>query len=76
MKDRTHDFPEVQIKSIMFQTLQGLAYMHKHGFFHRDLKPENILVSQDYVVKICDFGLAGLLEGRDGSGVMRTRKGT
>ena len=39
MKDRKEDFPEVQIKSIMYQTLQGLAYMHKHGFFHRDLKP-------------------------------------
>ena len=57
MKDRTHDFPEVQIKSIMFQTLQGLAYMHKHGFFHRDLKPENLLVKGD-AVKIADFGLA------------------
>ena len=57
MKDRTHDFPEVQIKSIMFQTLQGLSYMHKHGFFHRDLKPENLLVKGD-AVKIADFGLA------------------
>ena len=57
MKDRTHDFPEVQIKSIMFQTLQGLAYMHKHGFFHRDLKPEHLLVKGD-AVKIADFGLA------------------
>ena len=33
----------------MFQTLQGLAYMHKHGFFHRDLKPENLLVLGDKV---------------------------
>jgi hypothetical protein len=22
-----------------FQVIQGLAYMHKHGFFHRDMKP-------------------------------------
>lgn len=57
MKDRTVDFPEIQIKSIMYQTLQGLAYMHKHGFFHRDLKPENLLVKGD-AVKIADFGLA------------------
>ena len=57
MKDRTRDFPEIQIKSIMYQTLLGLAYMHKHGFFHRDLKPENLLVKND-AVKIADFGLA------------------
>jgi len=23
----------------MYQTLDGIAYMHKHGFFHRDMKP-------------------------------------
>lgn len=23
---------------------------------HRDLKPENILLSQEYEVKVCDFG--------------------
>jgi len=62
MKDRTHDFPEVQIKSIMFQTLQGLAYMHKHGFFHRDLKPENLLLDFDNTLKIVDFGLSNMYE--------------
>ena len=41
----------------MYQVIQGLAYMHKHGFFHRDLKPENLL-SQGEIVKIADFGLA------------------
>lgn len=41
----------------MYQTLQGLAYIHKNGFFHRDMKPENILMSDDKV-KIADFGLA------------------
>ena len=48
---------ESQIRCIMWQTLQGIAYMHKYGFFHRDLKPENLLVSGDKV-KIADFGLA------------------
>lgn len=63
MKDRNSDFPEKQIKSIMYQTLLGLAYMHKHGFFHRDLKPENLLVKGEYV-KIADFGLAREIRSR------------
>ena len=63
MKDRTNNFPETQIKSIMYQTLLGLAYMHKHGFFHRDLKPENLLVKGE-AVKIADFGLAREIRSR------------
>jgi serine/threonine protein kinase len=50
-------FNEGQIRCIMWQTLQGIAYMHKYGFFHRDLKPENMLVNGEKV-KIADFGLA------------------
>ncbi len=50
-------FTETEIKYILYQTLQGLAYMHKYGFFHRDLKPENLLVNIDKI-KIADFGLA------------------
>jgi MAK-like kinase len=48
---------EGQIRFILWQTLQGVAYMHKYGFFHRDLKPENLLVSNEKI-KIADFGLA------------------
>jgi male germ cell-associated kinase len=45
MKNRDKHFPESKIRNIMFQIFQGLAFMHKHGFFHRDVKPENMLVS-------------------------------
>lgn len=50
--------PETKIKSILYQTLSALAYMHKHNFFHRDLKPENILIINDSIIKLTDFGLA------------------
>jgi serine/threonine protein kinase len=63
IKDRTTDLPEAQVKSVIYQTLEGLAYMHKHGFFHRDLKPENLLAS-DEIVKIADFGLAREIRSR------------
>jgi serine/threonine protein kinase len=41
----------------MFQVTQGVAYVHKQGFFHRDLKPDNLLITSDSNVKIGDFGL-------------------
>lgn len=43
MKDRQKPFNETQIRNIIYQTLQGLAYIHRTGYFHRDMKPENLL---------------------------------
>lgn len=58
MKDRDKLLPESVIRNIMYQVLQGLSFMHKHGFFHRDLKPENLLCNGTELVKLADFGLA------------------
>ncbi|EEC09832.1 protein kinase, putative, partial [Ixodes scapularis] len=58
IKDREKPFAEPVIRSILQQILQGLSFMHKHGFFHRDIKPENLLCTGPELVKIADFGLA------------------
>ena len=63
IRERGKNFTENQIRSIIYQTAAGLAYMHKHGFFHRDLKPENLLIHKD-IVKIADFGLAREVRSR------------
>jgi len=63
IKDRHDPLPEQKIKSLVYQSLQGLAYMHKHGFFHRDMKPENLMV-QGETLKIADFGLAREIRSR------------
>jgi protein kinase len=39
MKDRDRLFPEERIRSWMWAVAQGLAYIHRHGYFHRDMKP-------------------------------------
>jgi protein kinase len=57
LKDRRRPLGEIEIRNIMFQTLQGLYYIHKIGYFHRDLKPENLLEFKG-TIKIADFGLA------------------
>ena len=62
-KNRDRSFPEARIRNVVYQLLQGLAFMHKHGFFHRDIKPENMLVKGD-TVKIADFGLAREIRSR------------
>lgn len=60
------------IKSIIYQSLLGLHYIHTNGVYHRDLKPENILYtmpSQEAysettsqgvlpIIKLADFGLS------------------
>uniref|UniRef100_A0A4W3J3Y7 non-specific serine/threonine protein kinase n=1 Tax=Callorhinchus milii TaxID=7868 RepID=A0A4W3J3Y7_CALMI len=64
MKDRNKLFPESIIRNIMYQIIQGLAFIHKHGFFHRDMKPENLLCMGPELVKIADFGLAREIRSR------------
>ena len=57
---------------ILAQALSALAVAHDLGILHRDLKPENIMVLRGTsdeglpldVVKVCDFGIAKMIENR------------
>ena len=51
-------FEENEIRYMLSEMLNGLAIIHRQGFFHRDMKPDNLLWSEDGRLKICDFGLA------------------
>ncbi|EFC49505.1 predicted protein, partial [Naegleria gruberi] len=50
--------------SILLGIANGMSYLHGKDkcIIHRDLKPANILLSNDFIPKITDFGLARLSE--------------
>ena len=54
---------ERHIKTIMYNLLCGLKFVHSANVVHRDIKPANLLVLQDCTVKIADFGLGRQLKG-------------
>jgi serine/threonine protein kinase len=69
-------FEERLARRYFQELLNGLEAIHTAGFSHRDMKPENIILDDHYELKIADFGFAYVLEGREGTGYMRTPLGT
>ncbi|KAI0354667.1 kinase-like protein [Trametes cingulata] len=48
----------ITVKSLLYQTLSAVAYVHTKGVAHRDIKPRNLLLTPDGCVKLIDFGVA------------------
>ena len=48
-----------ELRRLLGQLMDAVAYIHLHGIVHRDLKPQNILVTRTGTnIKLIDFGLA------------------
>lgn len=61
-------YTEHDAATITFNCVDTLKYLHARGIVHRDIKPENLLLSKKGdpdSIKLADFGLANILEGRD-----------
>jgi serine/threonine-protein kinase len=72
------EFPlsDLAIDDLVTQLLAGVEAAHERGIVHRDLKPTNLLIDVGRMVpvlKVADFGLVKVLEGRPRS---LTRPGT
>lgn len=68
--DREHSLPTWRISVIIAQVSAALAVAHEQGIIHRDVKPSNIMLLSERwddglevdFVKVCDFGLAKILD--------------
>lgn len=44
------------------QIASAMRRIHQHGIVHRDIRPDNILITDDYVAKIGDMGIARVIQ--------------
>ena len=69
-------FSEKTARHYFKQLIEAVEFRPKTGFAHRDIKAENLLLSEDYTLKLADVGFSAPMDGKDGSGMLYTGKGT
>jgi len=70
----------VEVLEVSMDIAGAGSYLHTRGIIHGDLTANNVLIKtmvtrKGYVCKICDFGLARVLE-EDSTDIMTTQLGT
>uniref|UniRef100_A0A0N5AKD7 mitogen-activated protein kinase kinase n=1 Tax=Syphacia muris TaxID=451379 RepID=A0A0N5AKD7_9BILA len=59
---RVGKISEPRLGRISVAVIRGLSYLkEEHKILHRDIKPSNILVNSRGEIKLCDFGVSGML---------------
>ncbi|XP_076811256.1 uncharacterized protein LOC143456099 isoform X1 [Clavelina lepadiformis] len=58
LEERPNGVSQERARSYIYQLLKAVHWCHANNVIHRDIKPENLLISNDGVLKLCDFGFA------------------
>ena len=45
-------------RSLVFQLMSALEYLHASEIAHRDIKPRNVLITSEGCLKLIDFGIS------------------
>ena len=56
IKKTRNGFSEGEAFTYFIQVVFAIIFLHENNVIHRDLKPENLLLTENDVVKLCDFG--------------------
>ncbi|XP_039283347.1 fibroblast growth factor receptor homolog 1 isoform X3 [Nilaparvata lugens] len=64
LNDRT-SLTQKDLVSFAYQVARGMQYLASRRCIHRDLAARNVLVSDNYILKIADFGLARDIHTQD-----------
>lgn len=62
-----------EIRHLIAGVCAALEFAHGRGIYHRDLKPHNVLLTNQFGVKLTDFGIARVLA--DGAGSVTRTEG-
>ena len=54
----TEEEVQERLLDIAIQFARGLRFAHENNLIHQDVKPDNLLLSDGWIAKVSDFGLA------------------
>ncbi|KAJ7266652.1 kinase-like domain-containing protein [Mycena rebaudengoi] len=75
VKTRRGTLTDKQVDLLLFETAQGLAYLHSQNIVHGDLRGGNVLIDNGEHAQLADFGLAVVTDATIGT-TSTTRRGS
>ncbi|KAJ7447963.1 kinase-like domain-containing protein [Mycena latifolia] len=75
VKNRNETLPDRRVDKLLFETAQGLTYLHSQNIVHGDLRGGNVLIDDGEHAQLADFGLAIVTDATLGT-TSNTRPGS
>ena len=66
LEQNANGLDQTFVKRYIYQLCKAINYIHSLDLIHRDIKPENILITNENIIKLCDFGFARAMPTKGG----------